>query len=69
MHWEESNPDCVKYYKKKKAVKIQTVNGIQIWRSAYGMSRLIKEFDDKIYTSNIDFFTIKEAIDAARKMK
>ncbi|AXH66918.1 hypothetical protein SEA_STARPLATINUM_209 [Streptomyces phage StarPlatinum] len=64
-NWVEAAPEAVEYYKKKKAAHVADVGDIEVWRDAYGYSRLIKESDGKIYISGRDFFTIKDAKDAA----
>ena len=69
MYWVKANPDGLKRYKKKQAVYLQTVNGIEIWRSIHGMSRLIRESDGDYYISNADCFTINEAIALAKKYR
>jgi hypothetical protein len=63
--WVDAAPEAVAYYKKKKAVKVNTVGDIEVWRDAYGYSRLIREKDGKIQVSGRDFFTIKDATNAA----
>ncbi|QGH76458.1 hypothetical protein SEA_DAUBENSKI_186 [Streptomyces phage Daubenski] len=67
-YWLDAAPEAVAYFKKKKAVKVNTINGIEIWRDAYGYSRLIKESDGKIQVSSQDFLSIKEATDAINDM-
>ncbi|WXW92661.1 hypothetical protein SEA_ENYGMA_208 [Streptomyces phage Enygma] len=64
-NWVMAAPDAVAYYKRKKAVKVATVGNIEVWRDAYGYSRLIKEESGYIYISGRDFFTIKDAENAA----
>jgi hypothetical protein len=65
--WKESDSDSVDYYKKKKAVNITTIGDVEVWRDAYGCSRLIKQVDGKVYISDRDFFTIAEAKEEASK--
>lgn len=69
MDWIKANPEGLKRYKKKTAVLIQTVNGIEIWRSPYGISRLIRESNGIYYISTCDFLTIKEAVAVAKRYK
>lgn len=63
--WIAADPEAIKAFKKKRAVRVRDVNGIEVWRDLMGFSRLIREVDGTLYINDRDFLTIKEATEAA----
>lgn len=64
--WQRVDPAAVKEFKKKSA-HIDTVNGSEIWRTQYGISRIFKYHNGIWWTSDRYFMTIKEATEAASR--
>lgn len=66
-HWIDVDPESIEYYKAKKANRIRTLNGVEVWRDAYGPYRLIQLNRNRI--SNRDFATLTDALYAAKSSK
>lgn len=69
MYWIEVRRDAIDYYKDKKANLVKEVDGIKIWKDAYGYFRLIlEEWDGKVYITPRDVMTLERAEQIAREM-
>lgn len=62
--WKVADPKAIKPFKRR-AAHVADVENMQVWRDQMGFSRLIKEEGGKVFISNIDFLTIREAVEQA----
>lgn len=69
MYWIEARRDAVDYYKDSKANLVKEVDGVEIWKDAYGYFRLIlEEWDGKVFITSGDITTFERAEKIASEM-
>jgi len=69
MYWIEARRTAVDYYKESKASLVKEVDGVEIWKDAYGYYRLIlEEWDGRVCITSGDIMTLEHAEKIAREM-
>lgn len=69
MYWIKARSAAVDYYKESKASLVKEVDGVEIWKDAYGYFRLIlEEWDGTVYITSGDILTLERAEKIAGEM-
>lgn len=69
MYWIEAHKEAIDYYKGKKANLVKEVDGIEIWKDAYGYFRLIlEEWDGRILITSGEIRSLERAEKIASEM-